>query len=171
PDGFYMSISVQTGGRRFKARLVGFDAEVLWSPDSSAFVVNEREGGGGFDQKAYIFYLKANGLEKKNLSALVERAFGRPVKCELPIRPNTAVVTWLAPHRLLVAAEIVNVSVCQHPGTFLSYELSLPDLKVMARHTQAETRQKFGKYFGCELAAADDNSAARWQKRKSARSR
>jgi len=105
-DGYYVRISVRVGGKRFKTRLHGFRAEILWSPNSSAFIVNETEGGGGFDQKAYIFYVKPDGLERKDVSPPVERAFGTPVKCVSPVAPNTAVVTWLSPNRLLVLQKL-----------------------------------------------------------------
>jgi len=52
-------------------------------------------------------------------------------------------------------------------GTFMTYELSLPYLTVVAKHTQAQSRKRFGGYLGCELVQADDKSATRWQNQKS----
>ena len=163
PDGQYMSLLVRVGPKRFKARLGGFRSEILWAPDSSSFAVNESEGGGGFDQRAYIFYVKESGLAKLDVSRSIDKAFGSPVTCEVPVLPNSAVLAWLAPDRLLVVAEVVPVSVCKHPGTFLTYEVSLPDLKILDQHTQRESKQKFMQYLGCELRDADDKSASAWQ--------
>lgn len=162
-----MSISARIGKEQLKTRLDGFEAEILWAPGSRAFAVNETEGGGGFDQRAYVFMIEHTGLRKLDVSTPVEKAFSQPVKCELAIVPNTAILAWLNPKRVLVAAEVVNVTVCEHMGTFLTYEVSLPDLKILRRHTQAETRKQFGRFLGCELQAGDDRSAARWQNRKS----
>ncbi|HEX7285751.1 MAG TPA: hypothetical protein VF532_06180 [Candidatus Angelobacter sp.] len=165
PEGQYMSLLVRIGQKRFKARLNGFRSEILWAPDSSSFAVNETEGGGGFDQRAYIFYVKESGLTKLDVSRPVEKAFGFQGKCDARLLPNTAVLAWLAPDRLLAVAEVVDVSVCKHPGTFLTYEVSFPDLKILARHTQRESKQKFMQYLGCELRGADDKSASAWQNR------
>lgn len=166
PDGQYINISVRAGSRRFTIRLDGFLSEILWAPDSTAFAVNETEGGGGFDQRTYVFRFGRTGLKKIDVSTPVEKAFGQPVKCDLAIVPNTAVVAWLSSNRVLVAAEVVDVSVCEHMGTFLTYEVSLPELTILARHTQAESKRRFGRFLGCELQQADDKSAARWQNRK-----
>jgi len=163
PDGQYMSLLVRAGKERFKARLDGFHAEILWAPDSSSFAVNETEGGGGFDQRAYIFYAKESGLIRLDVSRPVEKVFGYPGKCEVQVPPNSAVLAWLGPDRLLVAAEVVNVSVCKYMGTFVTYEVSLPDLKILARHTQKESKLRFNQYLGCELRDADDKSASAWQ--------
>ena len=160
-----MSLQVRVGSKTFKARLDGFRSEILWAPDSRSFAVNETEGGGGFDQRAYIFYVKRSGLAKLDVSSPVEKAFGFQGKCDARLSPNSAILGWLDANRLLVVAEVVDVSVCKFPGTFLTYELALPDLKVLARHTQKESKQKFMRYLGCELRDADDKSASAWQSR------
>ena len=69
--------------------------------------------------------------------------------------------------RALVGAELVNENVCEHMGAILSYEVSLPDPKIMARHTQRESKRLFANVLGCELEDADDRCAARWQQQKS----
>jgi hypothetical protein len=146
--------------------LNGFRAEVLWSPDSGAFAVNETEGGGGIGQRTYLFYVSSEGLRKLDVSLPVEKAFGQPVKCDMPVPPNTAILTWLTPNRVLVGAEVINVSLCEHMGTFQTYEVSLPDLKIITVLSQSETKARFGEYLGCELRDADDGSAAGWQREK-----
>lgn len=169
PDGLYTSIVVRAAGKRFVARLEGFRSEVLWSPASDAFAVNQTEGGGGFDQRGYVFYVTPNHLRKVDVSRGVEKAFGSPVKCEIPrLPPNTAVLKWLDPQRVLVVAEVVNVSVCSCPGTFKSYEVSLPIPRVLRSYTQSETKRLFAGTLGCEFGGADDACAKRWQ-RKDAR--
>jgi len=162
PDG-YISYRVRVGQQHFSARLSGFRAEVLWSPDSKAFAANQTEGGGGIGQRTYIFYLTDDGLRKLDVSAPVEKAFGAPVKCEVPVPPNTAILKWLDSERILVAAEIVPVSICRCSGTFQTYEVSLPDLRIVHVYSQAETRRRFADALGCELRTADDRSARSWQ--------
>jgi hypothetical protein len=160
----YTSIVVRAAGKKFVAHLPGFRSEVLWSPDSQAFAVNQTEGGGGIGQRTYVFYVEMNQLRKVDVSRSVERAFGSPVKCEVPVPPNTAVLKWLDAQGVLVAAEVVPVSLCNCPNTFKSYEVSLPQPRIMRSYTQAETKRLFAGSLGFELSDADDACATRWQK-------
>jgi hypothetical protein len=163
PEG-YVSFSVTVGEKHFSDRLTGWRTEVMWSPDSKAFAVNQTEGGGGIGQRAYVFYLEESGLRKVDVSAPVEKAFGSPVKCEVPVPPNTAIVKWMDSNRILVAAEVVPVSICESRGTFKTYEVSLPDLAIQHVYGQAESKTLFGDSLGCELRNAEDSYAKSWQK-------
>jgi hypothetical protein len=162
-DG-YVFYRVTVGEKHFSVRLSGWRTEVLWSPDSKAFSVNQTEGGGGIGQHAYIFYVEENGLRRVDVSPPVEKAFGSPVKCEVPVPPNTTIIQWLDTKRILVAAEVVPVSICECRGTFKTYELSLPNLGILHVYGQAESKTLFGDALGCELRNADDSSAKSWQK-------
>jgi len=164
PDGLHIGYRLHIGQKQFGARIDGFRTEVLWSPDSKSFAVNQTEGGRGIGQRAYVFYVKRNGLQRLDVSAPIEKTFGSPVKCEVPVPPNTAVIRWLDPNRILVVAEVVNVSICKCPGTFRTYELSIPNLKIIRRYTQSETKRRFSDVLGCELRDADDKCAQKWQK-------
>jgi len=155
--------TVQAGIQRFSAELPGFDTEVTWSPDSSAFAVTETEGGGGIGYGAYIFRIGERGLQKMDLSPLAAKAFGSPVKCEVPIAPNVGFIGWLDSHRVLVAAEVVPVSICPCSGMFAAYEIRLPEAVIVRRYSQIEAKQKFWGFLGCELRDADDGCAGRLQ--------
>jgi len=164
PDGVYLSFTVSVAGKKFSTRLLGFNAEVLWSQDSKAFAVTQTEGGGGIGYRVYVFYVDQTGLSKVDASKKVERAFGRPANCEVPVPPNTGFVDWLAgSDRILVAAEVVPVSICQCSGMFKVYELSLPDVQILHTYTQIEAKRKFSDLLGCELQDADDKCAERLQ--------
>jgi hypothetical protein len=163
-DGSHLSYIVRTDKGYFTARLRGFRAEVLWSPDSSSFAVNQTEGGGGIGQRTYVFFVRRNGLQRMDVSSPVEKAFGAPVKCEVRVPPNIAVLQWLDSKNILMVAEIVNESLCKCSGTFKAYKLSLPNLKILESYTQSETRRLFPNALGCELRGADDACARSWQK-------
>ena len=152
--------TVTFGGKRLTAELPGFDAELSWSSDSAAFAVTETEVGGGIGYGAYIFRMTDGGLEEINLSPLVAKAFGSPAKCEVPVAPNVGFVGWLDSRRVLVAAEVVPVSICQCMGMFAAYEILLPDATIIHRYTQAEAKKRFWDLLGCELRDADDGCAA-----------
>jgi hypothetical protein len=165
PDGMHILFTVNVAGKKFQTRLLGFNAEVLWASDSSAFAVNQTEGGGGIGEEAYVFYLGESGLTKVDISAPVMKAFGVPVKCEVPAPPNVAFIDWLGgSDKILVAAEVVPVSICQCSGMFSVYEVSLPEAKILHTYSQIEAKQKFPSFLGCELRSADDKCAQRLQK-------
>jgi hypothetical protein len=163
PDG-YITYDINAGNKHFTARLSGFRTEVLWSPDSNAFAVNQTEGGGGIGQRTYIFEVSQGRLRRIDASARVEKAFGFPVKCEAPAPPNTATIKWLDSKRILVAAQVVPVSICRCSGTFKTYEVLLPEVRILRVYGQAESERLFGDALGCELRRADDSCAKTWQK-------
>lgn len=147
----YISLVLREGQSTLATRLDGFRSEILWSPDSSRFAVNQTTGGGGFGQKTYVFSVQSGRLRKIDVSLPVEKAFGSPVKCELPIPPNTAIIKWLDSNTVLVVAEVVPVSICKCSGSFRSYEVSLTDLGIKRSYSQAETNRLFFDSLGCEL--------------------
>jgi hypothetical protein len=150
-----LRFTVTAGNKRYSAQLDGFNAEVTWSPDSSAFAVTQTEGGGGFGYRVYVFYVEATGLRKLTVSTPIEKAFGTPTKCEIPVLPNTGFVTWLSgSERVLIAAEVVPVSVCQCAGMFRVYEVHLPDLHIVNSFEQSLAQEKFADVLGCELRDA-----------------
>ena len=149
--------TVKSGGKSYSTHLAGFDAEISWAPDSSAFAVTQTEGGGGVGVRVYIFYVGTDGLRKLAISAPVEKAFNAYLKCEVPALPNTGFVTWLAgAQRVLVAAEVVPVSICGCSGSFKLYELHLPDLRIVKTYDQDLAKKRFADVLGCELRDAED---------------
>ncbi len=157
-----LRFTVTAGGKSHSAVLDGFDAEVSWSPDSSAFAVTETEGGGGIGYRVYVFYVEPERLRKLTVSGPVEKAFGTPTKCEVAVPPNTAFVTWLGgTDRVLIAAEVVPVSICQCSGMFRVYEVHLPDLQIINTFDQSVAKKKFWNVLGCELRDAESCSTAK----------
>jgi hypothetical protein len=159
-----LRFSVAAGSKQYSAELAGFDAEVTWSLDSSAFAVTQTEGGGGFGYRVYVFYIDPSGLRKVTVSTPIEKAFGTPTKCEIPVLPNTGFVTWLSgSERALIAAEVVPVSVCQCSGMFRVYEVHLPDLQIIKSFDQSLAKEKFADVLGCELRDAKSCPIAKSQ--------
>jgi hypothetical protein len=157
-----LRFTVNSDGKNFSSDLAGLDAEISWAPDSSAFAVTQSEGVGGVGIRVYIFYTGTEGLRKLAISPTVEKAFGTPVKCEVPTLPNTGFVTWLRGSQLiLVAAEVVPVSVCECGGWFRLYELHVPDLRIVNAYDQEVAKEKFADVLGCELLDAEKCEASR----------
>jgi len=157
PNGVHISYTVTMVGKNFRTRLLGFNGEVAWSPDSKAFAVTQTEGGGSLGSRVYVFYPESGGLTKLEVSRPIELDFGHPVKCDIPIPPNTGFISWGADSStLLVAAEVVPVSICRCAGTYRVYEMKLPELKITHVYSQVEAKKKFWNLLGCELRDADD---------------
>jgi hypothetical protein len=155
PDNSDVLFAVSVGNGEFTTRLAGFNAEVLWSPDSAAFAVTETEGGGGIGYRAYVFFIASDGLRKIDVSEPVEEAFHPPGKCEVAVAPNIVVVDWLHnSQRILIAAEVVPVSVCKCMGAFSAYEVSLPAATLGRVYSMSEAKHEFWSLLGCELRDA-----------------
>lgn len=123
-------------------------------------MVTQTEGGGGIGYSAYVFYVGENSLKKVEVDKVIAKAFGTPVKCEIAVSPNIGFVDWLGrSDRILVAAEVIPVSICQCSGMFKLYELSVPDLRILHAYSQIEAKKKFSDFLGCELHDADDKCA------------
>lgn len=149
----YISITLHAGKLTYETELDGWDPEVLWSPDSSRFAINQTTGGGGIGHETYVFSVVAGRMRMTSVSPPVEKAFGSPVECEVPVPPNTAIIRWLDGDTVLVVAEVVPVSICKCSGSFRSYVVSLTDLSIKGSYSQAETTRLFSNSLGCELQA------------------
>jgi hypothetical protein len=106
PDGMHVHYRVAFGDRSFATNLLGFNGEVAWSPDSSAFAVTQTEGGGSLGSRVYVFYVEASGIRKLDVSRPIERDFVHPVKCEITTPPNTGFISWQAPPRCLLRPKL-----------------------------------------------------------------
>ena len=158
PQQSRMRYVVEIAGKTFEATLLGFDGEVEWSPDSTAFAVTETEGGGSLGSRVYVFYVTERGMKKFDVSKPVERDFGNPVKCQVPVSPNSGFITWTGDSsRLLVAAEVVPIGgLCQCSGTFRVYEIDVRNLTIVRTYSQAEAKKQYWDVMGCELRQAPE---------------
>lgn len=157
PDGIHINYTVRISGKAFRTKLLGFNGEVAWSPDSKAFSVTQTEGGGSIGSRVYVFYVGENGTKKLDVSLPIEKAFGHPVKCEVKVPPNTGFIRWGAnSSTILVAAEVIPVSICTCMGTFRVYEIALPSVAIVHSYSQTEAKKRFWGDLGCELRTADD---------------
>jgi len=155
PDETGLDFTVRASGKEFTTRLAGHDAEVLWSPDSAAFAVTQTAGGGGFGIRAYVFFVDSTGLQKIDISAPVARAFRVPGRCEIKVASNVGVIDWVRDsHRILVAAEVAPVSVCECNGSFSVYEVSLPAATLGRVYSQSHAKRELWDLLGCELRDA-----------------
>jgi hypothetical protein len=160
-EDFPAKIMVDTEQGRLEATIrFGLDTEILWSPDSHAFAITGSSGGANGQYECDVFYIRDRKLIKIELTALVERAFGHPVKCSWSEQPNVAAVRWLTPSReLLVAAEIMHHSNCDSFGTFKAYAVDLKthSIFILKVVNQLDAKRHYRDDLGQELLQADDD--------------
>ncbi len=134
----------------------GIGAELLWSPDSKALAVTTSNGGrnGIFD--TYVILLDQGHVKKSNLTPLIRKTFGHPVACAYPEPPNVAAVSWPSNGNLLVAAQIVNHSICDSFGTFVLYEVDVAKGAIVKEYDQLQAKQLFSPSLGNFLLHARD---------------
>lgn len=157
-EGFPTSVTIQYGRRSFATRIeFGLNTEILWSPDSTRFAVSGSSGGANGPYQIAVLTLSPQGLRKQSLTQLIYDNYG-PVNCGPGFQeaPNLAAIRWLTPHRIVIAAEIVNHSVCDSHGTFKAYEIDLRRMKILKIHNQISAKKKFGSSLGKGLRNAPD---------------
>ncbi len=158
PDGWRMDLTVKSAGKTYKTSLPGFNGELAWSPDSKAFAVTLTTGGGSLGSRVYVFFVQPNGLRRIDVSEPIEKHFGHPVQCEIKIAPNTGFIGWQKDSStLLVAAEVVPVSICHCMGAYRVYEMRLPSATIAGTMAQAQAKKQLWTLLGCELRDADDS--------------
>lgn len=135
----------------------GPNTEVLWSPDSMAFLVTENDGGLMGSYLLTVVGQVNSHLTVRHLSKVVAKKFGHPVRCFEPESPNVVGLTWLGSSREVVAvAEIVPHSNCDSMGTFTAYSVDPWHSRVLETYTQAEAKERFGPLMGPRLLNAPD---------------
>jgi hypothetical protein len=164
PEGMSLSFTVDVHGRTFTTRLEGYtNGEVLWSPDSSAFAVTATNNCGA---TAFVYYVGDTGLRATDVHSVVERSFGMPAKCEVPVVANTGFVDWMEGSKeILVAGQVMNCSYCECMGMFKLYELSVPGVQIRKAFPQIIAKRMFRELLGCELRDANNGCADRLRHR------
>jgi hypothetical protein len=134
----------------------GVGSELLWADDSHAFFVTTSNEGANGSYRLLVVGRFAGVLQMKELTKLIENAFGHPVRCGWPEAPNVAGIAWLPSGDLLAAAEIVNHSNCDSFGIFQMYEIDPRAMKIVRAFNQLHAKAQFGRLLGQELVNAPD---------------
>ena len=136
----------------------GVGLEVLWSPDSRAFLVSTSDAGRGGWYSTHVYLLDdQNKVSEIDVSDLVLSAFGHPVKCGWPEDPNVAGIRWsVASRKIIVAAQIAPHSNCDSYGVFHAYEIAVQEKKILHSWGQIEAKRLFRDDLGWDLIDAPD---------------
>ncbi len=152
-------LTIAAGTRRFKTEVEGtVGSELAWAPDSKAFFLTYSDAGLDGEYHTLVFYVSEHGLRKVNPDLVIKRAFGNPVSCLGPTIANVVGVAWLGDsHRMLIAAQVPTLTICDSYGTFKVFEISLPDAIVIKPYGQLAAKKQFWPYLGKDLRDARDN--------------
>lgn len=155
-DGFALSVS--TSSAHFKISIQGgVGSEIGWSTDSRAFFLSWSSEGLSGEFHTRVYYVDDSGLKKIDFNPLVNRAFGHPPLCLGPSPVNVAAVAWLeGSSRILVAAEVPPLSICDSYGTFRAFEISVPETTILRPYGQLAAKKKFWSDLGPRLRQAPD---------------
>jgi hypothetical protein len=157
-ETFASTVKITAFGRQLRKRIdFGLNAQVLWSTDSNAFAITGSDTGGNAQYRTDVFVFEGSQVRQIPITLVIQRAFGHPITCEVPEPPNVVAVKWLkGSNRLLVAAQIVNHSICDSAGTFRAYEVDIQNKGIIRSYGQIEAKKLFGSSLGDWLASAND---------------
>jgi len=161
------AVTLNVAGRIGSGRVSigpGVGSELLWASDSRAFAVTTSDQGANGHFRTMVFARGAKGLRMRDVSPLIVRAFGHPVKCGWPEEPNVAALKWLdGSSRLIIVGEIVAHSNCDSFGTFRAYEVDWRSMRIVRSYDQLAAKKLFGAAMGIELRDAPDKCVRRPQ--------
>ena len=158
-DGYVRITTNGSIGKRTVSLGAGVASELVWSPSSDAFFVTTSDDGANGHFRTIVVGRGQKGPVVRDLSALVERRFGFPVKCGWKELPNIGGIRWTASGSVIVAAEIVAHSNCDSFGTFQAYEVDWRASRILKSFSQLEAKRLFSADLGDELKGASDECA------------
>jgi len=131
------------------------NAEILWSPDSTAFSLTYSDDGAVGQYHVLIYKFEVKGLrsfEPVRDSGKFFRTF-----CDPHQEPNVSAIRWANDSKsIFVALQVPPHSSCASMGTFRVVEVTVPDGKALLMYDQLEAKRLFTESLGIELKNADD---------------
>jgi hypothetical protein len=153
-------VRITTSGRIGRGHVdvgPGVGSELLWAPDSLAFFVTTSDQGAIGHFRTVVVAAGRRGPIARDLSELIERAFGHPVACGSREHANVGGIRWVSASReLLVAAEIAPHTNCDSFGTFRAYPVDWRRQRIIRSFDQLKAKHRFRNALGKELRAAPD---------------
>lgn len=124
-------------------------AELLWAPDSSAFVVTQSDGGWVGNWYVTVYAVGSDSVHKFNVMKPVSASFKKTYTCDDAENPNVGAVAWLGGSKeLLVAAEVPPHSSCRGMGNVAGFVVDPKTGNVLAALTEGQLRKHFAEFLG-----------------------
>ncbi len=131
-------------------------AEIIWSPDSSAFVITASDGGAVGTWFISVYLLENDSVRYADVAQEVIRHFKRYYKCDEPEEPNVGAVKWLNDSKqLLLVAEVPPHSTCREMGKFKGYIVDIPSGGILEEIDEKDVRLNWSGYLGTRFIRSD----------------
>ncbi|MFZ2448276.1 MAG: hypothetical protein WAW37_18105 [Syntrophobacteraceae bacterium] len=127
--------------------------EVLWAPDSSAFVINVSDGGlVGTWEAAFFFLDAANRPIRRDIQRLVMPAANKLLLCDPDEVANIGVASWVnGSSEVLVIAEVPPHSSCRNMGSIFGFLVSVESYQITKRIAEDNLRKRWANTLGCRF--------------------
>lgn len=124
--------------------------EVLWSPDSQAFVINSSDGGLVGKWDAYLYIVEADGhVTGRTVRPLVDPLVRTWPECGSGSYANIGAAGWsVAGSELLIVAEVPPHSACRNMGAILGFRVSVRSWRVVERVPEDGLRVRLAPSLG-----------------------
>ncbi len=131
---------------------IGTLAEVLWAPDSRAFLVTESDGGIVGSWTVRLFLIEGRRIDSRSIAAEVIRQFKKRFRCREPEEPNVGAIGWSEDSRsALLVAEVPPHSSCPEMGKVRGYRVSVRTGKILEDLTQEGIKTRWVAFVGERL--------------------
>jgi hypothetical protein len=151
-----------TDGSKINKKEIGVEslAEILWAPDSTAFVITSSDGGYVGTWSVSLHRIRENDIAISDPGTLAlsdfKRYFSRkPMKSDSDCPneyPNVVAVGWVdGSHKLLLAVEMPCHSGCEYMCNWLGYIVNADQGNIQKRLNALETQSTWKSLVGPRL--------------------
>jgi len=127
--------------------------EILWSPNSKYFAVNESDGGLVGTWTSHLYKLDESDKPiKVPLEKSIRKIIDLLPHCQTEENANFGVVAWLrGGNEILVIAEVPPHSSCRNMGEITGLRISLQTRRVIERLSERVLRKNWSSVLGCRF--------------------
>ncbi len=124
-------------------------AELMWSPDSSGFVITQSEGGEVGEWNVSVYLIQNSTVHKLDVTQLVVSSFKKHYSCLEPEEPNIGAIRWLnGGKRLLLAAEVPPHSSCPEMGKKRGYIVEIRTGTILQEVSGSDLIDRWRSFLG-----------------------
>jgi hypothetical protein len=140
---------VESNGARIFHATVKAPAELLWSPDSSAFAVTFRESEEEGAWSVRLFALAGESVSESDPTVAVTGDFLPRFKCADPEIPSVGAVSWLkGSSQLLLVARVPDPPGCTEAGAVRGYVVSAPGGRILSTLAEPDLKRTYRERLG-----------------------
>lgn len=131
---------------------IGRLSEILWAPNSRAFLVTESDGGIVGTWRVRLFLVEATRVNRKSLDGDVVRRFKSQFRCREPEEPNVGAIAWSDDSRsVLLVAEVPPHSSCPEMGKVRGFRVSVPNGRILEELADEVLKTQWAAFLGDRL--------------------